>query len=252
MIPTGALHMATRAAYRAQVLEGTAMGEGWYLRAFPVWFARRGNFGILLSQAKALATISRLRGDSAGVDLAQRQAQWIVGRNPFAQSTMYGEGYDWAQQYSVSSGDFVGSLPVGMQSRGVSDLPYWPSQNTYVYKEVWVHSTSRWLWLMADLMAGAATTTADLAHSVIETATASEAKGEVTIRVTVNGTGRHTYALRSENLRVRPAAQAVVLRNGQPVTLIWKGQRLRPKAPWMAVVVPDGDVARRREVLPPL
>lgn len=249
---SGALHLATRAAYRAQVLEGTAMGEGWYLRAFPVWFARRGNFGILLSQAKALATISRLRGDSAGTDLAQRQAQWIVGRNPFVQSTMYGEGYDWAQQYSVSSGDFVGSLPVGMQSRGVSDLPYWPSQNTYVYKEVWVHSTSRWLWLMADLMAGAATTTADLAHSVIETATASETKGEVTIRVTVNGTGRHTYALRSENLRLRPAAQALVLRSGRPVTLIWKGQRLRSKSAWMAVVVPDGDVARRREVLPPL
>lgn len=150
---SGALHMATREAYRAQVLEGMSMGEGWYLRTFPVWFARRGNFGILLSQAKALATAARLLGDSAAADLAQRQAQWIVGRNPFVQSTMYGEGYDWAQQYSVSSGDFVGSLPVGMQSRGVTDLPYWPAQNTYVYKEVWVHSSSRWLWLMADLMA---------------------------------------------------------------------------------------------------
>jgi len=128
------------------------MGDDWYLRSFPVWFARRGNFGILLSQAKALSAVSRLRGDSAGFDLAQRQAQWIVGRNPFAQSTMYGEGYDWAQQYSVSSGDFVGSLPVGMQSRGTTDLPYWPSQNMYVYKEVWVHPSSRWLWLMADLL----------------------------------------------------------------------------------------------------
>jgi len=149
---SGALHMATREAYRAQVLQGMPMGDGWYLRAFPVWFARRGNFGVLLSQAKALSAAGRLLGDSAALDLAQRQAQWIVGRNPFVQSTMYGEGYDWAQQYSVSSGDFVGSIPVGMQSRGVSDLPYWPSQNTYVYKEVWVHSTSRWLWLMADLI----------------------------------------------------------------------------------------------------
>jgi len=151
---SGALHMATREAYRAQVLAGMPMGDGWYLRAFPVWFARRGNFGILLSQAKALAVAARLRGDSAGLDLAQRQAQWIVGRNPFVESTMYGEGYDWSQQYSVSSGDFVGSLPVGMQSRGVTDVPYWPSQNMYVYKEVWVHSASRWLWLMADLVGG--------------------------------------------------------------------------------------------------
>jgi Glycosyl hydrolase family 9 len=149
---SGALHGATRDAYRAQVLAGLPMGDGWYLRAFPVWFARRGNFGVLLSQAKALAVSARLRGDSAALDLAQRQAQWIVGRNPFVQSTMYGEGYDWAQQYSVSSGDFVGSLPVGMQSRGTTDLPYWPSQNMYVYKEVWVHPAARWLWLMADLV----------------------------------------------------------------------------------------------------
>ncbi len=118
---SGALHGATRDQYRAQVRAGMPMGGEWYLRAMPVWFARRGNYGPLLSQAKALATAARLRGDSAGLDLAQRQAQWIVGRNPFVQSTMYGEGYDWAQQYSVSSGDFVGSLPVGMQSRGVTD-----------------------------------------------------------------------------------------------------------------------------------
>ena len=149
---SGALHNATREAYRAQVQAGMPMGDGWYLRNFPVWFARRGNYGVLLSQTKALSASGRLRGDSAALDLAERQAEWIVGRNPFAQSTMYGEGYDWAQQYSVSSGDFVGSLPVGMQSRGTTDLPYWPSQNMYVYKEVWVHPAARWLWLMADLI----------------------------------------------------------------------------------------------------
>lgn len=149
---SGARHGATREAYRAQVVEGMPMGDGWYLRAFPVWFARRGNYGILLSQAKALSMAARVSGDADALDLAHRQAQWLVGRNPFASSMMYGEGYHWSQQYSVSSGDFVGSLPVGMQSRGVTDLPYWPAQNTYVYKEVWVHSTSRWLWLMADLL----------------------------------------------------------------------------------------------------
>jgi hypothetical protein len=149
---TGALHGATRAAYAAQVRSGLAMGDGWYLRAFPVWFARRGNYGPLLSQAKALAVASRLRGDSAGLDLAQRQLQWVIGRNPFGQSTMYGEGYDWSQQYSVSSGDLVGSLPVGMQSWRDTDLPYWSGQNMYVYKEVWVHSTSRWIWIMEELL----------------------------------------------------------------------------------------------------
>jgi len=152
---SGALHLATRDAYREQVRAGMPLGGDWFLRSFPVWFARRGNYGVLLSQAKALSAAARFRGDSAAMDLAQRQAQWVVGRNPFVQSTMYGEGYDWAQQYSVSSGDFVGSLPVGMQSRGSSDLPYWPSQNMYVYKEVWVHSSTRWLALMTDLLTAA-------------------------------------------------------------------------------------------------
>jgi hypothetical protein len=243
----GALHMATREAYRAQVLAGMPMGDDWYLRAFPVWFARRGNFGILLSQAKALATAARLRGDSAAADLTQRQAQWIVGRNPFVQSTMYGEGYDWAQQYSVSSGDFVGSLPVGMQSRGVTDLPYWPSQNTYVYKEVWLHSASRWLWLMADLLRDAAPRPPAREPAFTVTAT-TDSKRRLTIRLTASGEGRHTFAIRAENLDIGRPSRTVMLRPGRPVTVEWKARPESADAPWVAVVVPDGDVSRRREV----
>jgi len=144
-------YQATPEAFRAQVLEGMPLGDGWYLRAFPVWFARRGNYGVLLSQAKALSAAAHLRGDLEAAALAETQAQWIVGRNPFTQSTMIGEGYDWAQQYSVSSGDIVGALPVGMQTRGTRDVPYWPASNMYVYKEVWVHPVARWLWLMRDV-----------------------------------------------------------------------------------------------------
>jgi hypothetical protein len=233
---SGALHVATREGYRAQAAAGMSMGDGWYLRAFPVWFARRGNFGVLLSQAKALSAAARLRGDSAGLDLAQNQAQWIVGRNPFVTSTMYGEGYNWSQQYSVSSGDFVGSLPVGMQSRGDTDLPYWPVANMYVYKEVWVHSTSRWLWLMEDLIAGPpAQSPARSIDFQVSTTTASN--GEVTIRATANGIGEHAFALRGENLVVTGASKAVTLRAGAPVTVEWK---TRPTA---------ADQSRRRDVV---
>ncbi len=200
---SGAIHGATRAAYRAQVLQGMPMGEEWYLRAFPVWFARRGNYGVLLSQAKAASAAARLRGDSAGLDLASAQAQWIVGRNPFTQSTMYGEGNGWAQQYSVSSGDFVGSLPVGMQSRDTTDLPYWPSQNMYVYKEVWVHPSSRWLWLMGDLLGGPVSSAA---RSGLDVSVTSHPRDQVTIRVTVTDPTIRTVELRSENLVVsRPS-----------------------------------------------
>ena len=243
---SGALHGATRSAYAEQVRAGMAMGDGWYLRAFPVWFARRGNYGILLSQAKAMSAASRLRSDSAGLDLAHRQAQWIVGRNPFVQSTMYGEGYDWAQQYSVSSGDFVGSLPVGMQSRGTSDVPYWPAQNMYVYKEVWVHPSSRWLWLMADLLDGTSAPTRVPAFTL----SSSAASGELTIRLTTTAPGTHSYALRVANLRVRgDTTRTVTVRSGRTATITWRARPTDANASWVAVVVEDGDVGRRAEMI---
>ena len=149
---SGALHGATRAAYVEQVKAGLSLGGDWYLRAMPVAFARRGNYGPLLSQTKALSAAGRFLRDSSALDLAHKQLQWVMGRNPFSQSTMYGVGHDWSQQYSVSSGDFYGSLPVGIQNRGATDLPYWPTNNMYVWKEVWMHPSARWLWILADLI----------------------------------------------------------------------------------------------------
>jgi hypothetical protein len=243
----GDRYQASREAFRAQVLSGLPMGDGWYLRAFPVWFARRGNYGVLLSQAKALSAAARLRHDSAGLDLAWKQAEWVVGRNPFAQSTMYGEGYDWAQQYSVSTGDIVGSLPVGMQSRGDTDLPYWPSQNTYVFKEVWVHPSARWLWLMADLVAPPDHRAASAPRFSVTTRRTS--RGEVRIRVIARGTGRHTFALRTDNLRTLEPSRRVSLRAGTDTVLEWTGRVVSDAAPWVAVVVADGDVQHAREAL---
>jgi hypothetical protein len=162
---------------------------------------------------------------------------------------MYGEGYDWAQQYSVSSGDFVGSLPVGMQSRGNTDLPYWPSQNMYVYKEVWVHSSSRWLWLMADLLGDVprADSTGGTLHVRATQTAASD--GRVTIRVTATGEGTHTLVLRSDNLRVQNPARTVTLRPGTPVTVEFLGRRQVSDLPWLAVVIPDREVNRRHDVV---
>ena len=141
-------HIAT---YKDQVLNGIELGDGYYLRIFPVWYMFRGNYGTLLSLAKALSTAAHLRNSMELVDLCQRQLQWIVGRNPFAQSTMFGEGYDYMKQYSQLSGDIVGSLPVGMQTWHNKDVPFWGMDNHPNYKEVWVHPSSRWLGLMEDL-----------------------------------------------------------------------------------------------------
>ena len=140
-----------RESFRRQVLNGIPLGSGHYLRLFPVWMDYRGHFGTILPQAQALASSAHLRGDLESAQLAELQLEWVIGRNPFSQSTMWGEGYDFAPLYSPSSGDIVGSLPVGIQTRGDHDVPYWPVQSTWTYKEVWVHPVARWIWLMTDL-----------------------------------------------------------------------------------------------------
>ncbi len=145
------LRAADRDAYLQEVHKGIPLGGDYYLRRFPVWFDFRGNSSVLLSQAKALSAAGRLRGDLDAEDLAQKQAQWLVGRNPFSASLMYGEGYDWTPLYSVRSGQMVGALPVGIETRGMEDAPYWPTQICWTYKEVWTQPVGQWIWLMQDI-----------------------------------------------------------------------------------------------------
>ena len=145
------LRAADRDAYVEEVRRGIPLGGENYLRRFPVWFDFRGNSSVLLSEAKALSAAGQLRGDLDAEDLAQKQAQWLVGRNPFAASVMYGEGYDWTPLYSVRSGQMVGALPVGIETKGFDDAPYWPHQICWTYKEVWTQPVGQWIWLMEDI-----------------------------------------------------------------------------------------------------
>jgi hypothetical protein len=234
---------SSRESFRQQVLNGMPMGAGYYLRAFPVWFTRRGNYGVLLSQMKALATVARLRQDRAASELLQKQLEWVAGRNPFCQSTMWGEGYDYAPLYSVSVGDLVGALPVGMMTRDNADAPYWPASNTYVFKEVWVHSSARWLAVMQDLETPAQP------EPFRFTATArTEANGELAITVEATGRGRHSFALRTENLTGEVVRQEIDLSEKAPVRMTWKTRVKDPSAQWVAVAIADGNVGHRHEV----
>lgn len=149
------LRAADRDAYLEEVRRGYPLGGEFYLRRFPVWFDFRGNSSVLLSESKALSTAGVLRGDLSAADLAQKQAEWLLGRNPFSQSIMYGEGYDWTPLYSVRSGQIVGALPVGIETKGYNDAPYWPQQICWTYKEVWTQPVGEWIWLMQELEGGA-------------------------------------------------------------------------------------------------
>lgn len=145
------LRTADGTTYLDEVRRGVPLGGEYYLRRFPVWFDFRGNSSVLLSEAKALSTAAQLRGSIDAENLAQQQAQWIVGRNPFSASIMYGEGYDWTPLYGVRSGQMVGAIPVGIETKGTADAPYWPNQICWTYKEVWTQPVGEWIWLIGDL-----------------------------------------------------------------------------------------------------
>jgi hypothetical protein len=155
LIPQGEawrpLRAADRDSYLEQVHRGVPLGGEYYLRRYPVWFNFRGNSSVLLSEAKALSAAAQIRNDPDTSDLAQKQAQWLMGRNPFSAGIMYGEGYDWTPLYSVRSGQMVGALPVGIETKGDNDAPYWPTQICWTYKEVWTQPVGEWIWLMRDL-----------------------------------------------------------------------------------------------------
>jgi hypothetical protein len=298
------------AIFRAQVANGWNVGGGYYLRMYPVQpsYQFRGNFGTVLSQAKAVTVAAHLRNRLELADLAQDQLHWVVGRNPFVQSTMYGEGYDYAPQYTAMSGDMVGSLPVGIKMLGNNDLPYWPATSSWNYKEVWVQPSLRWLWLMEDLAGpsvvkgyvqegpvtfrdvrtgytfavqpdyaagqfradvpeGEYKVNAGSVNKMItvvpghaynldlrpenflnyEVASQTDAQGNVTITVSATGQGTHRFALRSENLNVTQPERTVTLQAGAPAKVSWQVRSISNNGPWVAVIVPDGNLQQKRE-----
>ncbi|MFW5944983.1 MAG: glycoside hydrolase family 9 protein, partial [Bacteroidota bacterium] len=152
MIPAGIydLSKAEDEVEREQIKSGFRLNGRYYLKSFPTWESFRGNSGTILSQAKGLTKIGSYLEDRDLENLAYRQFEWHLGLNPFNQSLMYGEGYRYGNQYSAMSGNIVGGLPVGVQTHFNRDIPYWPSESCYNWKEIWVHPSSRWLWIMSD------------------------------------------------------------------------------------------------------
>jgi len=128
-----------------QILNGTKMDDDHYLRMFPVWTEHRGNNANVLSFGAGLAAANQLLNDPEMQSIAQAQLEWVVGKNPFNQSLMFGEGYNFATQYAAFPGDVTGGLPVGIQTKLDGDIPFWPAAVLHNYKEIWIHPSTRWL-----------------------------------------------------------------------------------------------------------
>lgn len=141
-----------RERYTEQLMRGVKLDEEHYIKRFPVWFSIfNGNTAVHLSTGKAAAICGHFLHDEELLRIAREQLYWTVGKNPFGQSLIYGEGYRYPQMNSFSSGEMTGEMPVGIRTLGDDDIPYWPQTNNACYKEVWVTSAGKWLSLISEL-----------------------------------------------------------------------------------------------------
>lgn len=143
--------LPTMEEYNAQVKNGVRLDETHYLRIFPVAYQFRGFHAPIMGKAIAAMEIYEVLGDEELKAIAIRQIEWITGYNPFACSSVYGEGYDFHPLYSGVEPQIVGAVPVGFEVYENEDEPYYPVQNLPTYKEIWVHTTSRLMRLIAYL-----------------------------------------------------------------------------------------------------
>lgn len=291
--------------YREQVRSGVLLGKGYYLRRFPTWFSYRGNNGLVLGSGTAAAFGAGFRNNHELLQLARYQLEWVVGKNPFGQSLMLGEGYDYAQQYVCLPGPLSGSICVGIQSYRNSDEPYWPQTSNAVYREMWVHPSVRYLLLASRL------NRPSVVHGALSSAPGSTVEAEClsTGKVTEIPTHVRTGEFRCElpsgqyNFRWQDMSRTLTLLNGQEyelntsladiqahykveeneviltltaaggcdITLGFRTNNLSPLrpvtlqpgtpvtiktkivsaiSPWLAVIVPGGDLSAKIEVLP--
>ncbi len=144
------LHLMTdyesqKQSFIAQVKAGVPVGGDGYIRQFPVWFSFRGNTAVQLSQGMGARVLSAALGDSELAQIADEQLYFVCGKNPFAQSLIYGEGSRFAPQYAAHAGQMVGEIPVGIETDGDADEPFYPEAVNATYKEVWTSSAARFL-----------------------------------------------------------------------------------------------------------
>ncbi|WP_321332504.1 glycoside hydrolase family 9 protein [uncultured Bacteroides sp.] len=137
--------------YIAQLNKGIKLDNEHFVKRFPVWFSIfNGNNSVLLSTGKSAAICGQFLNDKELLNIGREQLYWMVGKNPFGQSLIYGEGHNYPQMNSFSSGEITGEMPVGIRTLGNDDIPYWPQTNNACYKEVWVTTAGKWLSLVAE------------------------------------------------------------------------------------------------------
>lgn len=134
-----------------QLHNGVRIDDAHYIRRFPISFnIFSGNSAVMLATGKAAAIAGKFLGDEELLDIAREQLYWNVGKNPFGESLIFGEGHNYPQMNSFSSGEITGEMPVGIKSLGDEDIPAWPQINNACYKEVWLTTAGKFISLVSE------------------------------------------------------------------------------------------------------
>lgn len=236
-----------RATSLQQFNDGTRLNDEYVLRTFPIWSDSlfHGNTNVQLSNTWALAEAAKLRNDAEGMKLVGKQLEWVLGANPFGQSLMYGEGYDFAPQYAYCLKDIVGSLPVGMDSRS-GDRPYWPATVSATFKEIWMEPVSRFLGAVSAYTSPKQQSAKDLE---LQVESVQSDKGVVSVTLTLKGTGKHSIELKAFNANSGFSGKQIELAESKTETIQVKLNVTDMNKPYVAVVSVDGNHSLRKEIV---
>jgi len=208
----------------------------------------------------------------------------------------------------------VGAIPVGIETKGTADAPYWPNQICWTYKEVWTQPVGEWIWLMGDLsgpavVRGVVDTSSSAPVRLVNRATGkviaatvnradgtfravvpqgqytvesgpvrtslttlsagsyqldlrrdkavdfsvsskSLASNGILLQVSAEGMGAHTFTARVNNLElIGPNTKPVDLGEHHKSEITWHARVIDPASPWVAVVLPDGQLNQHQELM---
>lgn len=236
-----------------QFNEGTRLNNDYVLRTFPIYYDNlfHGNTNIHMSNAWALAEASRLRNDPEGMQLVGKQFRWIFGANPFGQSLMYGEGYDFAPHFAYCLKDLVGALPVGMDCMSGDD-PHWSATNTATYKEIWVEPVNRFLGAVSVYLSDPPSSSAQLAPEVnieLNTQVLQSDAESFNVSVAASGTGEHVLEFKAFNALLDIESRSISLVDGVVEGVIFEISIIDATKPYVVVISVDNNPELRREIV---
>ena len=233
-----------------QFNDGTRLNDDYVLRTFPIYRDNlfHGNTNIHMSSTWALAEASRLRNDEEGMRLVGKQFRWLFGFNPFAQSLMYGVGYDFAPHFAYCLKDLVGALPVGMDCMSGDD-PQWSATNDATFKEIWVEPVNRFLGALSIYASFDRSKSASVNGKIEIQSAIVEDSSSPKYQITVHGTGHHNVVVRSFNCSTHYKTLSFDLSNKKSEQTILELSIIDKNKPYVMVLTPDRDPDLNYEIV---